>query len=62
MRLRDRIVLHCPDCEGREVTSRSPGDPDRATVMVIICPECDDGDFHSPIYLDDEGNEVMFDE
>lgn len=62
MRSVDRIVLHCPACESREVTTRSKDDPERATVMVIICPDCDDGDFYAPVYFDDEGKELKFDE
>jgi hypothetical protein len=28
--------------------------------LVIICPRCDDGDFHSPQYFSAAGKEILW--
>jgi hypothetical protein len=56
------IRLRCSVCGFEETTNRMRSDPEKAALMVLICPDCDDGDFHSASYWDADGNEVMFDE
>lgn len=52
------IQLRCPKCNATAMAKRFKGDPDRAMEKVIICLECDDGDFHSPTYLSASGREI----
>lgn len=53
-----QIALRCPKCSTREYDQRRPGDPMQAMEMVTICPNCDDGDFHTPVYLTASGRDV----
>lgn len=53
-----QIALRCPKCSARQYDQRRPGDPVQAMEMVIICPACDDGDFHTPEYLTASGRDV----
>jgi hypothetical protein len=39
--------------------SRDTLDPPDATVMEIVCPNCDDGDFHIPRYFRCDGSEIV---
>ncbi|WP_067734480.1 hypothetical protein [Novosphingobium naphthalenivorans] len=52
------IELRCPDCGETMRTARLDDDPPEATVCEIICPDCDDGDFHAARFIDRYGNEV----
>ena len=52
------ITLRCPGCKSTMEGERADTDPKRAALMEIICPECDDGDRHSPVFFADDGSEV----
>lgn len=56
------IRLRCSVCGSEETTNRMQSDPEKAALMVLICPDCDDGDFHSASYFDADGKEVAFDD
>ena len=53
-----QIQLRCPKCSKTMMGDRRYGDPLQAMEVVIICPDCDDGDFHSPVYLAASGREI----
>lgn len=53
-----QIQVRCPECSKAMQADRLPGDPAQAMEVVIICPDCDDGDFHEPIYLAASGRDV----
>lgn len=53
-----QIQVRCPECNASTITDRQAGDPVQAMEIGIICPACDDGDFHSPVYLAASGREV----
>lgn len=53
-----QIQLRCPKFNKTTMADRALDDPPRAMEMVIICPACDDGDFHSPTYLSASGREI----
>lgn len=53
-----QIQVRCPKCNKTMMNDRQPDDPVQAMEVVIICPACDDGDFHNPVYLAASGREV----
>lgn len=53
-----QIQLRCPKCSKTMMGDRRPEDPKQAMECVIICPDCDDGDFHTPTYLTASGRDV----
>lgn len=53
-----QIQLRCPKCSKTMMADRQADDPAQAMEIVIICPNCDDGDFHSPVYLAASGRDV----
>lgn len=56
--LRRGITLVCPGCGKKQAGSRDPTDPPRTAVVTIICPDCDDGDFHEASYFDAAGAQI----
>ena len=53
------IHLRCPKCGLTKDTPRiGDEDPPRAHTALILCPDCNAGDFDTPTYLDIEGSEV----
>src|SRR5574337_781965 len=55
------LELRCPKCGKRKSTERRPEDYPEAVRMEIICPKCDDGDFHEPFYYDASGRHITRD-
>lgn len=53
-----KIQIRCPKCSKTATIDRQPHDPVQAMEVVIICYDCDDGDFHSPVYLAASGRDV----
>lgn len=55
------LTMECPTCK-RVMTdvTREATDPPSAVRVVLICPNCDDGDRHSPTYFDATGAEVLW--
>lgn len=54
------IVIHCPKCDKRKEILREADDPASAVRVDIQCPECNGGDFDSPVYFNAKGREVPF--
>lgn len=44
---RPDVTLECPCCRAYKTVPRSPELPAEVRLIEIICPDCDDGDFHS---------------
>lgn len=55
------MELRCPKCGKKKSTAREPYDYPEAVRMEIICPKCDDGDFHEPFYYDARGRHITRD-
>lgn len=51
--------LRCPKCHDSMAGARDELDPPDATVMEIICPFCDGGDFYAPRYFRCDGSEIV---
>lgn len=58
---RDTILLVCDECGKKQEVSREASDYPEAVEMHIVCPDCDDGDFHEAAYFDAEGNHIIRD-
>jgi len=56
----DWITLRCPKCKLRKRAKRDETDPPGTVIIVLQCPECNGGDFDSPVYFDEAGNELPF--
>lgn len=54
------IILRCPRCRRKKSYERSvdPRIPATVAVITIICPKCDDGDFHEERWFDATGVEL----
>lgn len=52
------IAFECPKCGRRDNLSREDTDPANAVSATLICPNCDDGDFHCPEFYDAEGRHL----
>lgn len=55
---RGDIEILCPKCGIRTLTQRCDYDPDRATLISVLCPECAAGDFAPVEYFDICGRPV----
>lgn len=55
------LTLRCPKCRKEISTERQDYDYPEAVRMEIICPKCDDGDFHEPFYFDANGKHITRD-
>jgi hypothetical protein len=53
-----QILFRCPRCHADQSVERDVTDPPTAWFADMVCPKCDDGDFHSPTYFDADGNWV----
>lgn len=49
------ITIECPDCSRTMLIDRDRTDPSMAVRLRLQCDQCDDGDFHSPEYVDADG-------
>lgn len=52
--LRGPILLRCPRCNHTKDYDRKIDDgiPNDVKTILVICPKCDDGDFHGEVWLD----------
>jgi hypothetical protein len=59
-KLRSPILLRCPKCNCTTDYDRKIDDtiPNDVKTIVSICPNCDDGDFHTETWLDACGFEL----
>lgn len=53
------VVLACPRCARSDIVARPPDIPAKVIRCVIICPDCDDGDFHFETWFAHDGREVL---
>jgi hypothetical protein len=53
------IKLICKKCGQAKMVSRD-GDPPGAAEVLIMCPDCNPGDFDAPTYFDADGREVTW--
>lgn len=56
-----QVTLECPWCRTYKTVPRSPELPAEVRLIEIICPDCDDGDFHSETWYSAPGVEVSQD-
>lgn len=54
----DTITLECPKCRRRQQDDRRDTDYHDTALVRIICPTCDDGDFHEEVHFDAAGNHI----
>jgi hypothetical protein len=55
------IFLRCPRCGKKKMIDRTTDDYPDAERVEIICPKCDDGDFHETMYYDKAGKHITRD-
>lgn len=58
------IQLRCPECGRTKLVPRTPCDPPEAVRVVVICPNCDDGDCFDVVpyaYFDSSGKDITRD-
>jgi len=56
--LNEYIFIQCPKCTKLDIIDRIKDDPYDAVTVGIICPNCDDGDFHEPVYYNNDGEVI----
>ena len=56
----NKIHVRCLKCKRMKLNQDRDEclDPDDAVIVEVICPKCDDGDFHLEIYYDKDGNVI----
>jgi len=54
------ITLRCPGCKMEKRAKKDITDPPGTVIVVVQCSECNGGDFDSPTYIDDDGNDLPF--
>lgn len=52
------VTLECPYCRVYKTVPRSPELPSEVSLIEIICPDCDDGDFHAETWFSAPGVKV----
>jgi hypothetical protein len=55
------VTLECPRCRAYKTVPRSAELPAAVRLIEIICPDCDDGDFHTETWFSAPGVEVSQD-
>lgn len=55
------VKLKCPKCKRTLTVERQDLDPPKTALVEIQCPECNGGDFDTPIFFDAQGNELCGD-
>lgn len=58
----DFVTLRCSKCEKEMRARKDDTDPLGTVVVEIQCPDCNSGDFDSPVYFDADGLEIPFEE
>jgi hypothetical protein len=49
------VTLECPRCRAYKTVDRTSELPPQVRLIAIICPECDDGDFHPETWFSAPG-------
>ena len=55
------VTLECPCCRAYKTVPRTPDLPAKVRLIEIICPDCDDGGFHTETWFSAPGVEVSQD-
>ena len=55
------IVLRCPKCKRTKQAQKLDTDYSETAAVEIVCPKCDDGDFHEPSHFDAAGKHITRD-
>lgn len=55
------VTIECPRCRAYKTVPRAPELPAEVRLIEIICPDCDDGDFHTETWFSAPGVEVSQD-
>ena len=55
------VTLECPYCRTYKTVPRTAELPSEVRLIEIICPDCDDGDFHTETWFSAPGVEVSQD-
>jgi len=53
--IRTDVTLECPRCMTYKTVNRTPELPPQVRLIAIICPDCDDGDFHTETWFSAPG-------
>ena len=55
------IILRCPRCRRKKEYARAidPRIPEKVSMIMIVCPKCDDGDFHNERWFDENNIELV---
>ena len=54
------IRIECPKCEKSQECVADETDPEGTAKVVVMCPECNAGDFDTPTYFDASGKELFW--
>lgn len=55
------ITIRCPKCKKTMTDKRRDTDYHDTHTVEIVCPDCDDGDFHSELHFDASGKTIVRD-
>lgn len=55
------VTIECPSCRQYKTVPRTVDLPAQVRLIEIICPDCDDGDFHAETWFSAPGVEVSQD-
>jgi len=50
------IIIRCPKCKRTLLEKKWPKDSKEAKFCESLCPKCDDGDFHTEVFYDEQNN------
>ena len=53
-----RVILRCPKCKAEKLGTKDQTDPPGTALILLQCPECNDGDFDSPLYFAADGRQL----
>lgn len=59
--IKTAVTLECPFCRAYKTVTRPLDIPADVRLIEIICPDCDDGDFHSERWFSAPGIDVSQD-
>ena len=54
-----QVTLRCPKCRTSKKVQKDDTDPKGTATVVVICPKCDEGDFHECSYYDANGKPLF---
>lgn len=57
----DKVIIECPRCSKSIMDKRRDTDYHDTHKILLICSDCDDGDFHAEHHFDVNGKEIVRD-